>query len=112
MADNKHSSEGKNKVLLLKSPRSSFVTRAQANQLQKELDQLALLLDEVKRQTEKVEAAADAIGDALISQLQVVADEKDRQKAGSRPDTRTNSRRVLRSFPDPMRPQGLDRAQG
>lgn len=35
-------------------------------ELLKEVDSLALLLDEVKRQSEKIQAAADAIGDAVF----------------------------------------------
>ncbi len=37
-------------------------------QLQKELDRLALLIQEVKRQSAIVQAAADAIGDRLLSE--------------------------------------------
>ena len=36
-------------------------------QLQKEVDRLAVLLDEVKKQTERVQTAADAIGDTFLS---------------------------------------------
>lgn len=36
-------------------------------QLQKEVDRLAVLLDEVREQSAKVQAAADAIGDKLLS---------------------------------------------
>lgn len=36
-------------------------------QLQKEVDRLAILLDEVKKQTERVQTAADAIGDTFLS---------------------------------------------
>lgn len=109
MADSHHNSGGKNKAFLVKSgPR--LLTRAHAHQLQKELDHLALLLDEVKRQTEKVEAAADAIGDALISQLYIVSGGKQHRRAGR--GTKASSRRAVRSFPEPIRPQDLERAQG
>lgn len=40
-----------------------------AEQLLNEIDNLALLLHEVRKQTDKIEAAADAIGDAILSQL-------------------------------------------
>jgi hypothetical protein len=109
MADSNRNSDGKNKAILVKSgPR--LLTRAQAYHLQKELDHLALLLDEVKRQTEKVEAAADAIGDTLISQLYIVAEGKNRgnPEAGRK----TGSRRALRSVPEPTRHHDLERAQG
>ena len=36
-------------------------------QLQKEVDRLAVLLDEVRKQTSRVQAAADAIGDKVLS---------------------------------------------
>jgi hypothetical protein len=37
-------------------------------QLQKEVDRLGLLLEEVKKQSAKVQEAADAIGDNLVSE--------------------------------------------
>jgi len=112
MADNKRNSDGKNKAFLVKSAPPPLVSRAQADHLQKELDHLALLLDEVKRQTEKVEAAADAIGDALISQLHIAAEEKSRRRDGSHSGAKTGSRRSSGSLPEPIRPQGFERAQG
>ena len=66
------------------SQRSKFVTRMTENapkfadadsarmeveELLNEIDNLALLLHEVKRQSDKIEAAADAIGDAILSRL-------------------------------------------
>jgi transposase len=113
MTQNKRRSEAKNKAFVVRSNPRPVVSRAQADQLQKELDHLALLLDQVKRQTEKVEAAADAIGDVLIGQLSVVAEGQDSQKPGSELNAKTNSRpRALRSLPTPIRPQDLERAQG
>ena len=44
-------------------------TRMEAEELLNEIDNLALLLHEVKRQSDKIEAAADAIGDAILSRL-------------------------------------------
>jgi len=38
-----------------------------AQELLQEVDSLALLLDEVKKQSEKIQAAADAIGDEFLS---------------------------------------------
>lgn len=38
-----------------------------AQELLKEIDNLALLLHEVKKQTDRIEAAADAIGDSILS---------------------------------------------
>ena len=43
--------------------------RMEAEELLNEIDNLALLLHEVKRQTDRIEAAADAIGDAILSRL-------------------------------------------
>lgn len=37
-----------------------------AEELLKEVDSLALLLDEVKKQSERIQAAADAIGDRVF----------------------------------------------
>jgi hypothetical protein len=44
-------------------------TRMEAEELLNEIDNLALLLHEVKRQSDKIEAAADAIGDAILSRF-------------------------------------------
>jgi hypothetical protein len=112
MIDNKRNSDGKNRAFPAKSALRPIISRAQADHLQKELDHLALLLDEVKRQTEKVEAAADAIGDALISQLYAATEEKSLRKDGSQTGAKTGSRRLLRSLPQPIRAQGFERAQG
>ena len=38
-----------------------------AQELLQEVDSLALLLDEVKKQSEKIQAAADAIGDEFLT---------------------------------------------
>lgn len=42
-------------------------SRMDAQELLKEIDNLALLLHEVKKQTDRIEAAADAIGDSILS---------------------------------------------
>ena len=44
-------------------------SRMDAEELLKEIDNLALLLHEVKKQTDRIEAAADAIGDSILSHL-------------------------------------------
>lgn len=106
MVDINRNSNGRNKSFLVKSGFRPLVTRAQAEHLQEELDHLAVLLDQVRRQTEKIEAAADAIGDALISELYVAAEGKNHRK--SETGTKSNSR--LRSVGGPIRPQGLERA--
>ena len=52
---------------------SNFVdagnSRMGAEELLTEIDNLALLLHEVKKQTDRIEAAADAIGDSILSHL-------------------------------------------
>ncbi len=113
MAGNKISAERKGKAVVLRFAPRTPITPAQAERLQNELDHLALLLDEVKRQTERVEAAADAIGDALISQLNDVSTKAGRQKSGDQAGSKTNARaRVLRSFPAAFSSADLNRAQG
>jgi hypothetical protein len=47
----------------------SDATRMEVEELLNEIDNLALLLHEVKRQSDKIEAAADAIGDAILSRM-------------------------------------------
>lgn len=44
-------------------------SRMEAEELLNEIDNLAVLLHEVKKQTDRIEAAADAIGDAILSHL-------------------------------------------
>jgi hypothetical protein len=39
---------------------------AQLQQLQNEIDKLALLVNEAKRQSDRIQAAADALGDAVF----------------------------------------------
>jgi len=112
MSDNRGSPEGKTRTFVVRS--YPLITRAQAEKLQRELDRLALLLNEVKRQTDKVEAAADAIGDALIGHLDTVPpfaerDSRKRAATGAKPNSRA---RVLRPFPEPKRSHDLEQAQG
>ncbi len=45
--------------------------REQAEQLLNEIDNLAILLHEVRKQTDRIEAAADCIGDAVLSHLDI-----------------------------------------
>jgi hypothetical protein len=46
------------------------VRRHEAEQLLNEIDNLAILLHEVRKQTDRIGAAADAIGDAVLSHLE------------------------------------------
>ncbi len=68
MSDRQHS-ESKNKRVF-KSSSSNNVRQAQARQLLKEIDKLALLLYETKRQSDRVQAIADAMGDAILGNLE------------------------------------------
>jgi len=43
---------------------------AQIRQLQDEIDKLALLVNEAKRQSDRIQAAADALGDAVLIQFE------------------------------------------
>jgi hypothetical protein len=45
--------------------------RAQIQHLRTEIDRLAVMLFEVKSQAEKIQAAADALGDAVLAGLNV-----------------------------------------
>jgi hypothetical protein len=42
------------------------VRNAQLQHLQEEIDKLALLVNEAKRQSDRIQAAADALGDAVL----------------------------------------------
>jgi len=54
-------------------PGKSFNRQAQLQQLQNEIDKLALLVNEAKRQSDRIQAAADALGDAVLLKLEGVA---------------------------------------
>ena len=43
--------------------------QAQIRHLQNEIDKLALLVNEAKRQSDRIQAAADALGDAFLIQF-------------------------------------------
>jgi hypothetical protein len=46
------------------------VKNAQLQHLQDEIDRLALLVYEAKRQSDRIQAAADALGDAVLMDLE------------------------------------------
>jgi hypothetical protein len=46
------------------------VRNAQLQHLQDEIDRLALLVYEAKRQSDRIQAAADALGDAVLMDLE------------------------------------------
>ena len=70
MSESRTRTEAGNKIFMLKNS-NAVIRRAKVRQLQKELDSLALLLEQVKKQTDRVGAAADAIGDAVIGDLEM-----------------------------------------
>lgn len=53
-------------------PGKSFNRQVQLQQLQNEIDKLALLVNEAKRQSDRIQAAADALGDAVLLKLEGV----------------------------------------
>ena len=70
MSENRSRIEAAPKGAVLKFAEPAVRSRMQAEELLSEIDKLALLLHEVRKQTDKIEAAADAIGDAILSRLQ------------------------------------------
>lgn len=70
MSNNMPSLEAKTSKLfaMTKFP-SGTVDLAKAQYLLREIDDLALLLNQVKTQTDRVQAAADAIGDSVLAAL-------------------------------------------
>lgn len=66
-------SQNRSKIATINSGRLKFadpgIARNEAEVLLNEIDSLALLLHEVRKQTDRIEAAADAIGDAILSAL-------------------------------------------
>ena len=58
----------------------------EAEELLNEIDNLAVLLHEVRKQTDRIEAAADAIGDAILTRM---GTGRTTSTAGSRTSKRT-----------------------
>lgn len=50
-------------------PSSPNPKNVRLQQLQDEIDKLALLVNEAKRQSDKIQAAADALGDSVFAEL-------------------------------------------
>ena len=69
MSRRKSGAEAKDSATLLNFAGASESSQIDAEQLLDEIDNLAVLLHEVKRQTDRIGAAADAIGDAILSRL-------------------------------------------
>ena len=72
-------------------------SRMEAEQLLNEIDNLALLLHEVKKQTDRIEAAADAIGDSILSHLNNKRAPMENLSAAKAQASRSNPR--LRTMP-------------
>ena len=66
MLENRSNSEMRSKT---RSIPKSTPRHVQVHRLQEEIDKLALLVNEAKRQSDRIQAAADALGDALFDQI-------------------------------------------
>ena len=62
-------SESRKRRISQKAAQSSSLRQSQIQQLQQEIDKLALLVFEAKRQSDRIQAAADALGDAAFHDL-------------------------------------------
>ena len=72
MFEQKSISESKAKM----RPTSPSPKSARLQQLQDEIDKLALLVNEAKRQSDKIQAVADALGDSVFADLDALVQEK------------------------------------
>lgn len=84
MLQNKVSSD----VTEMKMRASLSPKEAQIRQLQEEIDKLALLVNEAKRQSDRIQQAADALGDAVVIRF----DDRNLAPAGN--DKRGRIRRI------------------
>jgi len=87
MSRKKPGVDARDNATLLNFADGTGSSQLSAEELLDEIDNLALLLHEVRRQTDRIEAAADAIGDAILNRL-------DTSRATSTSVSRT-SRRTL-----------------
>lgn len=62
-----HKSISDNKLRM--RPDSPNPKNVRLQQLQDEIDKLALLVNEAKRQSDRIQAAADALGDSVFAEL-------------------------------------------
>jgi hypothetical protein len=72
---------------LLKFASTNASSQIATEEFLDEIDNLALLLHDVRKQMDRIEAAADAIGDAILNRLATA-------RAASPPDSRTPKRMV------------------
>jgi len=79
MLENKMTPEMKVKARFNSNAKSVHLQR-----LQDEIDKLALLVNEAKRQSDRIQAAADALGDSVFADLEATIlpfpDRRSRQK--------------------------------
>jgi hypothetical protein len=66
MLEHKSISDSKEKM----RPSAPTAKNFRLQQLQDEIDKLALLVNEAKRQSDKIQAAADALGDSVFGELE------------------------------------------
>jgi len=69
MSPKKSGLDARDNATLLKFVQGNRSPQIATEELLDEIDNLALLLHEVRKQTDRIEAAADAIGDAILSRL-------------------------------------------
>lgn len=104
----KYRSELKNKKGLLSGADSS-ARSAGVQQLHDEIDKLALLLAEVKRQSDRIQGAADALGEAAGEAASISS------RDGSKPESTAAKARTRskddRAFPFSAATPQIDRAR-
>jgi hypothetical protein len=59
-------SGARNRLVRLRSTSTSSIRGSQIQRLQDEIDKLALLVHEAKKQSDRIQAAADAFGDLIL----------------------------------------------
>jgi hypothetical protein len=69
MSQKKPEVDSRDNATLLKFADGNGSSQIATEELLDEIDNLALLLHEVRKQTDRIEAAADAIGDAILNRL-------------------------------------------
>lgn len=69
MSRKKTGLDARNNVTLLKFADGNGNSQIATEDLLDEIDNLAVLLHEVRKQTDRIEAAADAIGDSILNRI-------------------------------------------
>jgi hypothetical protein len=104
MLENKSTPQSRSKLVSFRKPPQSDALRVRALQLQTEIDRLALLLHEVKKQSDRIQAAADAVGDALFSRMEDEIVPATLVVKGKKASTTRTSQSCLRSRTDKVFP--------